>query len=98
MADMELPSGEEGFRPYDLKKTALRALRRSGIPEERAMYFSGHKTANTFRRYDLTDHEDNAEDMARVSAYRRKRFKAGSDKSGSSSDKSAKLLRIARSR
>jgi integrase len=99
MADMELPSGELGFRPYDLKKSALRALRRSGIPEERAMFFSGHTTASTFRRYDLTDRADNREDMERASAYRRERFKAakdGSDKSGSASDKPAKLLSISR--
>jgi integrase len=96
MGDMELPAGEEGFRPYDLKKTALRALRRAGIPEERAMYFSGHRTSNTFRRYNLTDREDNREDMARVSAYRRERFTKRSDKSGGASDKSAKLLRLSR--
>jgi integrase len=97
MTDMELPSGEKGFRPYDLKKSALRALRRSGIPEERAMYFSGHTTASTFRRYDLTDREDNRADMERASAYRRERFKAAraeSDKSSSASDNPAKLLRI----
>jgi integrase len=91
MEDMELPSGEEGFRPYDLKKTALRALRRSGIPEERAMYFSGHTTPSTFRRYDLTDREDNREDMDKVTAYRKKRF---ADKKGKNADRSAKLLRI----
>jgi integrase len=91
MEKMELPSGEEGYRPYDLKKTALRALRRAGIPEERAMFFSGHRTANTFRRYDVTAREDNREDMQRATEYRAKRF---ADKTAADPDKTAKLLRI----
>jgi integrase len=92
LAEMGLPTGmEAGFVPYDLKKTALRAIRRAGVPEERAMYFSGHRTARTFRRYDVTVNEDNREDVARVTAYRKKRF---SDNEGEKSDKDAKLLRI----
>lgn len=94
LADMELPFGQKaGFTPYDLKKTALRALRRAGIPEERAMFFSGHRTASTFRRYDVTAREDNREDMAKASEYRRKRF---ADKDAEDADKEAKLLRIPR--
>lgn len=93
LVQMELPSGEKGFRPYDLKKTALRAIRRSGVPEERAMHFSGHKTASTFRRYDIVAREDNREDAQRVSDYRAKRF---ADKDGENADKAAKLLRIPR--
>lgn len=91
MEKMELPSGEAGYRPYDLKKTALRALRRAGISEARAMFFSGHSTPATFRRYDVTGSDDNREDMQKVTDYRTKRF---ADKSGSNADKSAKLLRI----
>lgn len=91
LEDMELPTGKAGFRPYDLKKTALRALRRAGVTEERAMFFSGHRTASTFRRYDITVRDDNREDVARVSEYRRKRF---ADREGADADKSAKLLRI----
>ena len=43
------------------------------------MFFSGHRTASTFRRYDVTSREDNREDMQRATEYRRKRFggKAG---------------------
>jgi integrase len=94
LAEMELPCGmKDGYTPYDLKKTALRAIRRSGVPEERAMFFSGHKTARTFRRYDLTANEDNREDMAKVTEYRRRRF---ADKEGEKTDKGSKLLRIQR--
>lgn len=94
LKEMELPVGmEAGFTPYDLKKTALRAIRRSGVSEERAMHFSGHRTARTFRRYDLTANEDNREDMAKVTAYRKRRF---ADKEGAETDKGSKLLRISR--
>jgi integrase len=93
LKDMGLPSGEHGFRVYDLKKTALRALRRAGVSEERAMFFSGHKTSSTFRRYDVTAREDNREDAARVTEYRRKRF---ADSGAANADKSARLLRIPR--
>jgi integrase len=89
--EMELPHGvENGYTPYDLKKTALRAIRRSGVPEERAMYFSGHKTSRTFRRYDVVASEDNREDVARVTQYRKQRFAAKDAAKGS------KLLRIPR--
>lgn len=57
------------------------------------MFFSGHRTASTFRRYDITAREDNREDVARVSEYRRKRF---SDKPTEDSDSRARLLRIPR--
>jgi hypothetical protein len=95
MKRLGLPSHEAGFRPYDLKKTAIRALRRAGIPEERPMFFSGHRTGSTFRRYDRTSREDAREDMQRVTAYRRERF---ADDLGADADKSAKLLRIPQNR
>jgi integrase len=75
LADLKLPVGmKDGYVVYDLKKTALRAIRRSGVPEERAMYFSGHKTSNTFNRYNITAQDDNREDMKRATEYRQKRF------------------------
>jgi integrase len=94
LVEMELPVGmKDGFTPYDLKKTALRAIRRSGVPEERAMFFSGHRTASTFRRYDITARDDNREDVVRVTAYRKRRF---ADKGGEKADTDAKLMRISR--
>ncbi len=55
------------------------------------MFFSGHSTSATFRRYDVTGSDDNREDMQKATDYRAKRF---ADKSGENADKSAKLLRI----
>jgi hypothetical protein len=61
------------------------------LPEERAMFFSGHRTARTFRLYDIVASEDNREDAQRFSDYRRKRF---ADKGGEKTDKGSKLLRV----
>lgn len=94
LAELELPSGVDGFRPYDLKKTAIRALRRAGIPEERAMHFSGHSTTSTFRRYDQTASEDNFEDMERVTLYRKERMKGSQKDTGGDAERGAKLLRL----
>ncbi|HEY3124144.1 MAG TPA: hypothetical protein VGK70_08775, partial [Thermoanaerobaculia bacterium] len=70
---LKLPSGrKEGYTPYDLKRTALRTIRRSGTPEEHAMRISGHLTSSTFRRYNLTDVEDLRQDLARRDEYLRK--------------------------
>jgi len=55
------------------------------------MHFSGHKTASTFRRYDIVARDDNREDAERVSAYRAKRF---ADKETAKADKGSKLLRL----
>lgn len=58
-----------GKIPYDLKRTGLRTMRRAGVPEERAMQFSGHRTTSTFRRYAITDLDDLRGDVQRVDAY-----------------------------
>jgi integrase len=58
-----------GKVPYDLKKTALRTLRQAGVSEERSMIFSGHKTAQTFRDYAITDDTDQRADLRSRDAY-----------------------------
>jgi len=75
-----------------MQRRALRALRRSGIPEERAIFSPGTRP-RTFRRYDVTVREDNRENMERSTEYRRKRF---ADSSAADADKAANLLRIPR--
>lgn len=55
---------------YDLRRTAARDLRRSGVSEEVAMKITGHKDAKVFRRYNITVYDDVAQAMERMQAYR----------------------------
>lgn len=55
---------------YDLRRTAARDLRRSGVSEEVAMKITGHKDRNVFRRYNITVYDDVAQAMERMQAYR----------------------------
>ena len=63
-------AGVPGRLVHDLRRTAARAMIRSGIPQTVAMKLTGHETDTVFRRYAIVD-----AGMLRVAAQKLERFR-----------------------
>ena len=62
-------AGVLGLLVHDLRRSAVRNLIRAGVSESVAMEITGHRTADVFKRYDITSSNDRADALGQVQQY-----------------------------
>jgi integrase len=62
-------AGCEGKNLHDWRRTVVRNLTRSGVPQSIAMRWTGHKTDAVFKRYDIVTESDLHEAGEKLSAF-----------------------------
>ena len=62
-------AGLPGKLVHDLRRTGVRHLRQSGVPESVSMKLSGHKTRSVFLRYDIVDDKDLSIGVEKLAAF-----------------------------
>lgn len=64
-------AGLEGIVVHDMRRSAIRNMRKAGIGESDGMKISGHRTASVYKRYDIIDEQDQRSTMERVQEHLR---------------------------
>jgi integrase len=64
--------GHDGLLPHDMRRSAIRNFRRSGLSESDGMKLSGHRTRSVYDRYNIFDDRDLTEAMNRVQEHLKK--------------------------
>lgn len=62
-------AGLPGLLFHDLRRSAVRNLRRAGVTQKVAREFSGHKTDAVFDRYNITDFDDLKDAAAKLGRF-----------------------------
>jgi integrase len=62
-------AGLDGILFHDLRRSAVRNLIRAGVSQTVAQTISGHRSADVFKRYDITSTNDRRDAMAKVRAF-----------------------------
>jgi integrase len=58
-----------GLIPHDLRRSAVRNMRKAGVDQSVAMSISGHKTISVFQRYNIVDVKDKQAAMGKVEQF-----------------------------
>jgi integrase len=66
-------AGLPGLLFHDLRRSAVRNMKRAGLQDLEAMRISGHKTRHVFDRYNIIDEDDLADAGKRLEEYAQKR-------------------------
>jgi integrase len=66
-------AGVPGLLFHDLRRSAVRNMKKAGLQDLEAMRISGHLTRNVFDRYNIIDEDDLAEAGKRLEEYAQKR-------------------------
>jgi len=66
-------AGLPGLLFHDLRRSAVRNMKKAGLQDQEAMRISGHLTRNIFDRYNIIDEDDLADAGTRMEEYAKKR-------------------------